>query len=174
MKYIRICINIIAKKSPKDKTTLYYSQICSFFATICIRTIGEERNMTQVSIGDIVQTRYNSGTYIGEVLEDKQNFLLVKVLAVVTHPTQGDLHNRGQVEGVAFHERKALAFEEKFNARKRMTTLFEGEVPEYAVSLKQAVEEIKAQLQKEQTPFNELSLSRIADLEKHYYQKIYS
>lgn len=130
--------------------------------------------MTQVSIGDIVQTRYNSGTYIGEVLEDKQNFLLVKVLAVVTHPTQGDLHNRGQVEGVAFHERKALAFEEKFNARKRMTTLFEGEVPEYAVSLKQAVEEIKAQLQKEQTPFNELSLSRIADLEKHYYQKIYS
>lgn len=130
--------------------------------------------MTQVSIGDIIQTRYNSGTYIGEVLEDKQNFLLVKVLAVVTHPTQGDLHNRGQVEGVAFHERKALAFEEKFNARKRMTTLFEGEVPEYAVSLKQAVEEIKAQLQKEQTPFNELSLSRIADLEKHYYQKIYS
>lgn len=130
--------------------------------------------MAQVSVGDIVQTSYNSGTYIGEVLEDKQNFILVKVLAVVTHPTQGDLHNRGQVDGVAFHERKALAFEEKFNARKRMTTLFEDEVPHYATSLKQAVEQMKAQLREEETAFNELSLSRIADLETHYYHKIYS
>lgn len=130
--------------------------------------------MAEITIGDIVKTSYNSGTYIAEVLEDKQNFLLVKVLAVVTHPTQGDLHNRGQVEGVAFHERKALAFEEKFNARKRMTTLFEGEVPDYAASLQQAVQEMKDKLHEEKTEFNELSLSRIADLETHFYHKIYS
>ncbi len=130
--------------------------------------------MEQVKIGDIVKTSYNSGTYIGEVLEDKQNFLLVKVLAVETHPTQGDLHQRGQVEGVAFHERKALAFNEKFNARKRLTQPFVGEVPEYAASLKQAVHNIKAKLSEKQTPFNELSLDRIADLETHFYHKIYS
>src|SRR5690625_775268 len=130
--------------------------------------------MEQIKIGDIVKTSYNSGTYIAEVLEDKQNFLLVKVLAVDTHPTQGDLHQRGQVEGVAFHERKALAFEEKFNARKRTTKRCEGDVPNYATSLKQAGEEIKAKLQEEKTAFNELSLERIADLEKHFYHKIYS
>jgi len=130
--------------------------------------------MSNIQIGDIVKTNYNSGTYIGEVLEDKQNFLLVKVLAVVTHPTQGDLHQRGQVEGVAFHERKALAYEEKFNARKRMTKPFEGDIPDYATSLKQAVEDIKRTLKTEDTEFNHLSLDRIADLETHFYNKIYS
>lgn len=130
--------------------------------------------MSEMNVGDIVETAYNSGTYIGEVLELKGNFLLVKVLAVVTHPTQGDLHNRGQVEGVAFHERKALAFEEKFNARKRMTKPFAGEVPTYSDSLKASVQDIKASLQQEDTEFNKLSLDRIADLEKHFYEKIYS
>lgn len=130
--------------------------------------------MSEINVGDIIETAYNSGTYIGEVLELKGNFLLVKVLAVITHPTQGDLHNRGQVEGVAFHERKALAFEEKFNARKRMTKPFAGEVPTYADSLKASVQDIKASLQEEDTEFNRLSLDRIADLEKHFYDKIYS
>ena len=130
--------------------------------------------MSNVQIGDIVKTNYNSGTYIGEVLEDKQNFLLVKVLAVITHPTQGDLHHRGQVEGVAFHERKALAEGEKFNARKRMTKLYTGDVPDYATSLKQAVKDIKETLKIDDNEFNNLSLDRIADLETHFYNKIYS
>lgn len=129
--------------------------------------------MQNISVGDHVQTRYNSGTYIGEVLEDKRNFLLVKVLAVIEHPTQGDLHNPGQVEGVAFLERKALAHHEKMNARKRDTQLFEGEIPSYKDSLHNAVNEIKQKLNEEQTDFNKLSLSRIADLENHYYNKIY-
>ena len=74
--------------------------------------------MSELTVGDIVQTSYNSGTYIGEIIQDKGNFVLVKILAVVTHPMQGDLHQRGVVDGVAFHERKALAFNEKMNARK--------------------------------------------------------
>lgn len=130
--------------------------------------------MQNIKIGDIVKTSYNSGTYIGEVLEDKRNFLLVKVLAVVIHPTQGDLHKRGQVEGVAFHERKALAYTEKMNARKRDTELYEGKIPSYSDSLKAAVTAIKQQLEQEDTPFNRLSLSRIADLEEHFYHKIYN
>lgn len=130
--------------------------------------------MQQINVGDMVKTSYNSGIYIGEVLEDKRNFLLVKVLAVVVHPTQGDLHSRGQVEGVAFHERKALAFEEKMNARKRDTQIYDGDIPPYKDSLRKAVETIKVQLQQEDTAFNALSLSRIADLEKHYYHKIYN
>src|SRR5690625_6552680 len=102
--------------------------------------------MRDIKVGDIVEARYNSGTYVGKVLEDRRNFFLVKVLAVLIHPTQGDLHNRGQIEGVAFHERKALAFQEKMNATKRNTQLYEGEIPDYTTSLKTAVEQIKNNL----------------------------
>ncbi|HLR64181.1 MAG TPA: sporulation phosphorelay system protein KapB [Pseudogracilibacillus sp.] len=130
--------------------------------------------METIEIGSIVQTRYNSGVYIGKVLEDRRNFLLVEVLAVLEHPLQGDLHNRGLVEGVAFHERKALAHHEKMNARKRDTIKYEGDVPNYVDSLKDAVTRFKAQLQEERTPFNELSLSRLHDLEVHFYNKIFN
>lgn len=130
--------------------------------------------MQTIEIGQIVETRYNSGTYIGKVIQDKRNFVLVETLAVLEHPTQGDLHNRGQVDGVAFHERKALAEREKFNARKRDTVPFAGDVPTYADSLQDAVQRKKEELQAENTPFNQLSLERIADLEEHYYNKIYT
>lgn len=127
----------------------------------------------EIKIGDIVEARYNSGTYVGEVLEDKRNFYLVKVLAVLEHPTQGDLHHIGQVNGVAFHERKALAFGEKMNAKKRFTKKYEGKIPDYVQSLKRAVENKKKELQQEDTPFNKLSLEKIKDLEEHYYNKIF-
>lgn len=130
--------------------------------------------MGEIQIGDIVKATYNSGVYIGEVLEDKQNFFLVKVLAVVEHPTQGDLHHRGQVDGVAFHERKALAYGEKTNVRKRFLEKYEGDIPDYVESLKQAVTNIKNELQKEDTEFNRLSLEKIQDLEKHFYNKIFN
>lgn len=129
--------------------------------------------MSDIKVDDIVEARYNSGTYVGEVLEQRGNFFLVKVLAVLVHPTQGDLHSRGQVEGVAFHERKALAFQEKMNATRRNTQLYIGEIPDYIESLKLSVSEMKEKLQQEDTPFNQLSLQRIADLEEHFYFKLY-
>src|SRR5690625_139160 len=130
-------------------------------------------SMSDIKVGDIVEARYNSGTYIGEVLEDRRNFFLVKVLAVLVHPTQGDLHNRGQVEGVAFHERKALAFQEKMNETRRNKQLFTGEIQENIDSIKRSVVEMKEKLQQENTPFNKLSLQKIADLEEHFYFKLY-
>ncbi|HLQ72853.1 MAG TPA: sporulation phosphorelay system protein KapB [Bacillota bacterium] len=129
--------------------------------------------MTDININDLVETSYNSGRYIGRVIEDRGNFFLIEVLAVTRHPQQGDLHNRGQVEGVAFHERKALAYREKTNARKRTSTKYTGEIPEYSESLKQAVEQMKEQLNEKNTPFNEASLQKLADLEEHFYHKIY-
>lgn len=129
--------------------------------------------MSALQIGDIIQTTYNSGTYIVKIVQDKGNYILVETLSVLNHPTQGDLHNPGQAEGVAFHERKALAHREKFNARKRHAKAFDGEVPTYANSLQQAVESYKQELQQEDTLFNEKALKCIADLEEHYYHKIY-
>lgn len=126
-----------------------------------------------IKIDDYVQTRYNSGVYIGKVIEFRGNFILVETLAVLTHPEQGDLHNRGVVSGVAFHERKALAYKEKFNARKRDTEKYTGEVPSYVSSLKDALTTFKQKLIDEDTAFNKLSLARVEDLETHFYDKIF-
>lgn len=124
-------------------------------------------------MGDLVEASYNSGVYIGEVMEDRRNFFLVKVLAVSKHPEQGDLHKPKQVAGVAFHERKALAYQEKMNAPKRKVKLYHGDVPNYQESLKSAVEQLKTELSQEDTDFNRASLLKIQDLEKHFYHKIY-
>lgn len=133
----------------------------------------EESNLSALQVGDIIQTTYNSGTYVVKIIQDKGNYILVETLGVLKHPQQGDLHNPGQAEGVAFHERKALAHHEKFNARKRHAKAFDGEVPAYAASLQQAVESYKQELQQVDTLFNQKALERIADLEEHYYHKIY-
>lgn len=128
--------------------------------------------MDTINIGDTVQTKYNSGVYIGKVIEDRRNFWLVEVQAVVTHPTQGDLHNPNQVEGVAFHERKALAYREKMNARKRDTEKYDGHVPSYEDSLKDAIESFETKLNESDTQFNQLSLQKLADLKEHFYNDI--
>lgn len=129
--------------------------------------------MHDIAIGDIVKTTYNSGIYIGKVLEDRNNFYLVEVLAVDTHPTQGDLHQRGKVDGVAFHERKALAYKEKTNARKRFTERYDGKVPDYVQSLKEAVDRFRESLLEEASEFNRVSLQKLQDLETHYYNKLF-
>src|SRR5690625_3858086 len=94
--------------------------------------------MAVVNIGDMVRAHYNSGTYIGEVKEDRGERYLIEVLAVYKHPMQGDIHNPGQVDGVFFHERKALAHHEKMNVKKPAVHPYDEEIPEYAPSLKQA------------------------------------
>lgn len=125
-----------------------------------------------INIGDMVKTKYNSGVYLGKVIEDRRNFWLVEVQAVLTHPTQGDLHKPNQVEGVAFHERKALAYREKMNARKRDTEKYTGDIPNYEQSLQKAIETFEQDLKRENTTFNQLSLERLADLKKHFYNAI--
>lgn len=127
--------------------------------------------MADIKIGDIVEAHYNSGKYIGEVMGDRRNLFLVKVLAVQEHPTQGDLHNPGQVEGVAFFERKALAHQEKMNVSKRKVFPYEGEVPNYSESLKKAVTTLKTILEAEDTPYNKAAMQKLLDLEKHFYNK---
>lgn len=126
--------------------------------------------MNEVKIGEHVLAVYNSGTYIGEVLEDRGNYILVEVLAVLEHPTQGDLHKPGQVEGAVFHERKALSFKEKMNVRKRKIKPYEGQIPAYAPSLKQAYEKLKRTLHSEDTPYHSLALDKLEQLNEHYYQ----
>jgi len=130
--------------------------------------------MTTYEPNTIVEAHYNSGVYIGEVVEDRRNFVLVKVLAVLKHPDQGDLHKPGQVEGIAFFERKALAHQELVNVQKRKVHQYSGHIPNYDESLKQSFSQLKEALTKEDTLFNKVSLERLNDLEKHYYAKIFA
>ncbi|HLR81205.1 MAG TPA: kinase-associated lipoprotein B [Bacillota bacterium] len=129
--------------------------------------------MRQFQIGDLVRAHYNSGTYIGKIIEDRGERYLIEVLAVHKHPLQGDLHNLNQTEGVAFHERKALAYREKTNVKKPAVHPYDKEIPDYSASLKKAVEEAREKFSQEDTPVNKKSLQCLDSLEKHYYQKIY-
>ncbi|WP_164216539.1 sporulation phosphorelay system protein KapB [Virgibacillus sp. YIM 98842] len=129
--------------------------------------------MAEVNIGDIVRAHYNSGTYIGEVIEDRGERYLIEVLAVYKHPLQGDIHNPGQVEGVFFHERKALAHHEKMNVKKPAVHLYNEEIPEYGPSLKQAVQVYREKLQEKESDFNQAALQKLEGLEENIYKKSY-
>ncbi|MBT2217070.1 kinase-associated lipoprotein B [Virgibacillus dakarensis] len=127
-----------------------------------------------VAVGDIVRAHYNSGVYIGKVEEDRDDRFLVKVLAVIKHPMQGDLHHPGVVDdGVFFHERKALAHYEKMNVAKAVVYPYDDVVPEYRESLQSALSTMKAKLQEKDTEFSKEALKRLINLEETYYHKSY-
>ncbi|WP_029625977.1 sporulation phosphorelay system protein KapB, partial [Streptococcus sobrinus] len=61
-----------------------------------------------LQVGEIVTGIYKTGKYIGEITNIRPQFYLVKILAVINHPVQGDLHNPRQADVPFFHERRAL------------------------------------------------------------------
>ncbi|GAA0588442.1 kinase-associated lipoprotein B [Virgibacillus siamensis] len=126
-----------------------------------------------ISIGDTVQVKYNSGKYIGEVVEDRGDRVLVKTLAVQKHPKQGDLHNLGQVDGVFFHERKALAHYEKMNVVRSAVRSFNEKIPDYSESLLTAIDELKETLANKDTEYNQQALANLKNLEENDYTKSY-
>jgi kinase-associated protein B len=126
--------------------------------------------MSELQIGEIVTGIYKTGKYIGEITEVRNQHYLVRVLAVVKHPMQGDLHNPKEADVLIFHERKALSYREQANIPKQMVKLFKEEVPVYLESLRQAVDKMKSDLTENATSWAELSLKSIASLEKDYFK----
>ncbi|SEI10544.1 kinase-associated protein B [Halobacillus karajensis] len=125
--------------------------------------------MSDIQNGTIVTAHYKTGIYIGEVMEDRNRFYLVKVLAVQKHPMQGDLHNPGKTENVFFHQRKALSYNEKANVQKEAVKAYDGEIPSYEESLKNAVLALKTKLTRRETEFNQSAKQQLDDLESHYF-----
>ena len=125
--------------------------------------------MSEFSLGDKVQAPSKSGIYIGELIEDRHDKYLVKVLAVLKHPMQGDLHHPKQVENVVFHERKALAQYEKVNVLKSVVNSYTDVIPDYGESLKSAVEIYRKQLESKKTPYNKEALRALKIVEESYY-----
>ncbi|AXN38584.1 kinase-associated lipoprotein B [Peribacillus butanolivorans] len=124
----------------------------------------------EFNIGDKVTAIYKTGKYIGEINDIRPTSYLVKVLAVVKHPMQGDLHNPKQTEVSMFHQRRALAFREKTNVPKNMVRVFEEEIPEYKESLREAVENMARTLSEVHTEWNNKSLQLLEELAADYFK----
>ncbi|MCP3740642.1 kinase-associated lipoprotein B [Rossellomorea sp. BNER] len=124
--------------------------------------------MSELKKGNIVTAIYKTGKYIGEVTEIGSQHLIVKVLSVLKHPRQGDLHHPKDIDVSFFHERKALAYTERANIPLKMVKPFDGEIADYNTSLKKAFDELKSELAKENTPFTEKSLQALNGVQKEY------
>lgn len=129
--------------------------------------------MAELAIGDTVKAHYRSGSYIGKIIQDRGDKYLVEVHAVLKHPLQGDLHNYGKHADVFFHERKALAYQEKMNVKKAAVHPYTGDIPAYAESLRLAVEDFREKMQMEGTEFSRQALNRLDELEANHYNKLY-
>lgn len=126
--------------------------------------------MTELKVGDKVTAIYKTGKYIGEVTDIRPQHYLVRTLAVLKHPMQGDLHSPKDADVLIFHERRALAYREQSNIPKKMVKPYDEEIQDYADSLKAALEKMKLELQAISSPWSELSLKNIEALEKDYFK----
>lgn len=126
--------------------------------------------MAEFQIGDKVTAIYKTGKYIGEITDIRAQHYLVRVLSVLKHPMQGDLHNPKEADVSIFHERRALSFREQANIPKQMVKPFEEEIPDYLTSLKSAVEVMKKELAESSSEWAEKSLEMVASLEKDYFK----
>ncbi|WP_336773943.1 kinase-associated lipoprotein B [Paenibacillus sp. MMO-58] len=98
-----------------------------------------QENRDFIVPGALVKADVRSGQYIGEIVEVNGPRAVFKVLAVLKHPEQGDLHHPYNPDVAMFHERKALSYTEKTNVLLRDVKPFEGDVPDYNASLQEAV-----------------------------------
>lgn len=101
----------------------------------------QENPQSALQAGELAQVAYKSGEYVAEIVEVNPPRALIKVLAVLKHPEQGDLHNLYDPDAPMFHERRALAYTEKANVLVRDLKAYRGDVPDYTASLRRAVDE---------------------------------
>ncbi|PLR85192.1 kinase [Bacillus sp. V33-4] len=128
------------------------------------------RAVVELQIGDKVTAHYKTGKYAGEITDVRPAHYLVRVLAVLKHPKQGDLHNPNEAEGVFFHERRALAHREQANITKQMVKPFADDMPDYDESLRAAIAKMKEELANDSSKWTELSLRNLESLEKDYFK----
>ena len=121
-----------------------------------------------IKTGEIVTAFYKTGKYIGEVSDVHPDSYTVKILAVMRHPAQGDLHHPKQVDVPFFHERKALAYTERANIPAATVKPYEGSIPNYNESLKEAVAALKNRLEQDKSDFSRKSLESLQAVQREY------
>ena len=93
---------------------------------------------------------YKSGSYIGQFVElsARSNRAVVRIVAVLEHPMQGDLHHPYETDVPLFHERKASAYGEQVLVPYAMLEAWHGDLPEYRQSLRDALDRLIADMVK--------------------------
>ncbi|WP_412758938.1 kinase-associated lipoprotein B [Metabacillus fastidiosus] len=124
--------------------------------------------MEEQQIGDIVTAHYRTGKYIGEVTAVNPAHYVVQIKAVLKHPEQGDLHSPKEVDVPFFHERRALAFNERANIVKQMVKLYAGAIPNYKDSLTDSLGTLREELQRNGDTWSNRSLENLKQLEIEY------
>ncbi|HET7627241.1 MAG TPA: kinase-associated lipoprotein B [Bacillales bacterium] len=120
--------------------------------------------------GDLVYAIYKTGKYIGEIAGKEEGRVLVKIRAVLRHPTQGDLHYPNQVN-VAFQQRRALAEFEKTWVHPASIKPFEGKVPDYNDSLRNALDAEITKLKEKNNDWAQKSIEMLEDLRRDYFKR---
>jgi len=126
--------------------------------------------MSDLKIGDRVTAIYKTGKYAGEITDIRPEHYLVRILAVLKHPMQGDLHNPKDADVGIFHERRALAYREQANVPRKMVKPFDNEIPDYRESLQDSVVKFKETLKDDDSAWSTQSLKNIETLEKDYFK----
>ncbi|OMF30866.1 kinase [Paenibacillus sp. FSL H8-0548] len=121
----------------------------------------------ECNIGNYVRVDIRSGQYVGELVELNKPRALVKVLAVLKHPEQGDLHNPYNPDVPMFHERRALSYTEKTTVLIRDLKPYTGAVPDYSDSLRTATEAAIDALDRLHR-WSAMALEQMQQLQKEY------
>ncbi|WP_202079821.1 kinase-associated lipoprotein B [Caldalkalibacillus salinus] len=127
--------------------------------------------MSTFEVGTVVQAVYKTGVYVGEIIEVRSSKAVVKILAVLKHPTQGDLHQPYQANVDMFHQRKALAYQEKALVPHPHLRTFSGDTPAYEASLAKAVDEEIEALQQRDDQWAQQCVHQLEALKKEYFPK---
>ncbi|KYD07495.1 kinase-associated lipoprotein B [Heyndrickxia sporothermodurans] len=121
-----------------------------------------------MELEQIVTFFNKTGKYIGEITGIYPDHYVVRTLAVLKHPMQGDLHHPKETDVAFFHERKALAYREQSNIPLKMVKPYEGDVPNYNDSLKQSVEKMLNDLTAKKSEFNIKSIESLKSIQREY------
>ncbi|CAG7629772.1 kinase-associated lipoprotein B [Paenibacillus allorhizosphaerae] len=125
-------------------------------------------NQIGLTVGSLVRASYKTGEYVGEIVEQTSAAkAAVKILAVLNHPTQGNLHHPDNPDVAYFHQRRALSFQEIALMPIDTIRPYHGTVPDYKQSLQQALETDMDQLRRT-IRFAEKCLAELEQLKKEY------
>jgi kinase-associated protein B len=116
----------------------------------------------------LVLASYKTGQYIGEAEDERNQMILIKVLAVITHPWQGDLHHPKKADVPFFQERRALSEGERAWMPAHTIKEYDGILPLYKDSLKKALYDYIEKLKEENSEWAKRSLQCLYQLEKDY------
>lgn len=125
----------------------------------------------QLKSDDLCLIDYKSGKYIAQFVERSLNNpskAIVKIISVVEHPEQGDLHNRYQADVPLFHQRKASAYLEHVLLPMNMIKVYSGDVMDYSSSLAHALQRQLLELAKKDDEWSDKAREQLLLLKAEY------